>query len=75
MSRDLSLGDIGTIHNLFLPFLIWIFLMAALSLRSLDYRRQYPADPRETGSAFHGAGVAGYHSRCPSGKFKTILFI
>ena len=31
-------------------------LMAALSLRSLDYRRQYPAD------------LAGYHCRCPSGK-------
>ena len=62
-------------------------LMAAHSLRSLDSRRQYPADPRETGSAFHGAspretgcafhgaGVAGYHSRCPSGKSKTIRFI
>jgi hypothetical protein len=33
-----------------------IFLMAALSLRSFDRRRQYPADPGETGSAFHGAG-------------------
>jgi len=30
--------------------------MAALSLRSLDWRRPYPADPRETGFAFHGAG-------------------
>ena len=39
-----------------------IFFMAALSLRSLDYRRQYPADPREIGYAFHGAGVAGYYS-------------
>jgi hypothetical protein len=36
------------------------FLMAARSLRSLDRRRQYPAD------------LAGYHCRCPSGKFKTI---
>jgi hypothetical protein len=36
------------------------FIMAALSLRSFDWRRQYPAD------------VAGYYSRCPSGKFKTI---
>ena len=37
--------------------------MAALSLRSFDGRRQYPAD------------VAGYYSRCPSGKFKFIRFI
>jgi len=35
----------------------------ALSLRSFDARRQYPAD------------VAGYYSRCPSGKSKTIRFI
>jgi hypothetical protein len=34
--------------------------MAALSLRSFDSCRQYPAD------------VAGYYSRCPSGKSKTI---
>jgi hypothetical protein len=56
-------------------FFDFIFLMAALSLRSFDRRRQYPADPRETGCAFHGAGVAGYYSRCPSGKSKTIRFI
>jgi hypothetical protein len=37
--------------------------MAAHSLRSLDYRRQYPAY------------LAGYHSRSPSGKSKTKLFI
>jgi hypothetical protein len=34
-------------------------LLAAHSLRSFDARRQYPAD------------VAGYYSRCPSGKIKT----
>jgi hypothetical protein len=45
------------------------------SLRSFDWRRQYLADPRETGCAFHRAGVSGYFSRCPSGKSKTIHFI
>jgi hypothetical protein len=33
------------------------------SLRSFDRHRQYPAD------------LAGYYSRCPSGKSKTIRFI
>jgi hypothetical protein len=37
--------------------------MAALSLRSFDRHRQYPAD------------LAGYYSRCPSGKSKTNRFI
>jgi len=37
--------------------------------------RQYPADPGETGFAFQQGSVAGYHSRCPSGKSKTIRFI
>jgi hypothetical protein len=36
--------------------------MAALSLRSFDSRRQYPAD------------VAGYYSRCPEGKSIAIPF-
>jgi len=46
--------------------------MAAHSLRSLDFRRLYPADPRETGYTFHRAGVAGYESGCPSGKLTTM---
>jgi hypothetical protein len=38
-------------------------LIIALSLRSFDRHRQYPADLSE------------YYSRCPSGKSKTICFI
>ena len=44
------------------------------SLRSIDTHRQYPADPRETGCTFRGAGVAGCYSLCLSGKFKTNSF-
>jgi hypothetical protein len=31
-----------------------------------------PAAPGEKGCAFHGAGVAGYYSSCPSGEPKSI---
>jgi len=44
-----------------MEFFDLIFLKAALSLRSFDCRRQYPAD------------VAGYYSRCPAGKFKPYV--
>jgi hypothetical protein len=59
-----------------------VFILAARVLRSLDKRRQiqifFLRDLRRKTvyrCAFHGAGVAGYYSRCPSGKSKTKRFI
>ena len=58
--RESSLGWLVYVDMIIDMNFTLLHLIAAHSLHSFDSRRHYPAD------------VAGYKSRCPSGKFRNI---